>query len=300
MNEYEFFIFVADLHAITVPKEREVLRKNIKSLVALYLACGLSLENTNIFVQSEVYPHVELGYLLQCNTYIGELERMTQFKDKSKKQEKGITSALLTYPVLMAADILLYDPDFVPVGEDQKQHLELTRDIATRFNNRYGESFTIPEGITPKTGARIMSLTEPTKKMSKSDPNPKGVIGLLDDLNQIKNKIKGAVTDTIGGVYYDKENKPGISNLMTIYECITGMSIKEIEEKYKGLGYAEFKTDLAEIVVNEIKPIQDRYNELIKSKELDEILNNGRDRAFMVAKRKLDKIRNKIGIGRKL
>ncbi len=299
MTDYEFFIFVADLHAITIPKEKDELRKSIKDLVALYLACGLNLENTNIFIQSEVYSHSELGYLLQCYTYIGELERMTQFKDKSQKQEKGITSALLTYPVLMAADILLYDPDFVPVGEDQKQHLEITRDIAIRFNNRYGDSFTVPEGITPKIGARIMSLAEPTKKMSKSDPNPKGYICLLDDLNVIRNKIKAAVTDPLGGIYYDQENKPGISNLLTIYSALTNLSIEEITLKYQGLGYKEFKEDLAEIVVQAIEPIQRKYKELVNSKELDEILDKGRDRALMVSTRKVEKIKNKIGLGRK-
>ena len=300
LEDIDFFVFIADLHAITIPQDPVLLRKNIKNLAAVYIACGLEPEKVHLFIQSEVLEHAELGYIMQCIGSIGELERMTQYKDKKKRHVEGVSTALLTYPCLMAADILLYDSNLVPVGEDQKQHLELTRDLAERFNSRYGETFVIPEPYIAKKGARVMSLTDPTKKMSKSDPNPKSYIGILDDLNQIKNKIKGAVTDLDGKVKYDEENKPGISNLMSIYSCITNMSYEEIEAKYDGKGYAEFKTDLAEIVINEIKPIQEKYNTLINSKELDEILDNGRDYASYIARKKMAKVRNKLGLGRKI
>ena len=300
LEDIDFFVFIADLHAITIPQDPVLLRKNIKNLAAVYIACGLDPEKVHLFIQSEVLEHAELGYVMQCIGGIGELERMTQYKDKKKRHVEGVSTALLTYPCLMAADILLYDSNLVPVGEDQKQHLELTRDLAERFNSRYGETFVIPEPYIAKKGARVMSLTDPTKKMSKSDPNPKSYIGILDDLNQIKNKIKGAVTDLDGKVRYDEENKPGISNLMSIYSCITNMSYEEIEAKYDGKGYAEFKTDLAEIVINEIKPIQEKYNTLINSKELDEILDNGRDYASYIARKKMAKVRNKLGLGRKI
>lgn len=299
MSDYEFFIFIADLHAITVHKDKQVLRKMIKELAALYIACGLDPERVNLFIQSEVPAHAQLGYILQCNTYIGELERMTQFKDKSKKQEKGVTVGLFTYPALMAADILLYDPDFVPVGHDQKQHLELTRDIAQRVNNKYNDIFTVPEPLIAKVGARIMSLSDPTKKMSKSDENDKSRINLLDPENIIKKRIRSAVTDSLGTVQYDPENRPGISNLMTIYSVISNESFDEIEAKYNGKGYKEFKDDLGEIVYQELKPIQERYNELINSKELDEILDNGQKAAFKVAQKKVYKLMDRIGLGRK-
>ena len=300
LEDIDFLVFIADLHAITIPQDPQALRKNIKNLAAIYIACGLDPQKVHLFIQSEVLEHAELGYMMQCIGGIGELERMTQYKDKKKRHVEGVTTALLTYPCLMAADILLYDTNIVPVGEDQKQHLELTRDLAIRFNSRFGDTFVVPEPYIADRGARIMSLIEPTKKMSKSDPNPKGYISLLDDLNQIKNKIKGAVTDLDGKVKYDEENKPGISNLMSIYSCITNESYEDIEKKYDGKGYAEFKTDLAEIVVNEIKPIQDKYNELINSKELDEILDNGRDYATYLARKKMAKVRNRFGIGRKM
>lgn len=300
LEDYEFFIFIADLHSITTKRDKLELRKKIRQLAALYLACGLDKEKTTLFIQSEVASHSQLAYILQCNTYIGECERMTQFKDKSKKQESGITVALFTYPVLMAADILIYDPDIVPVGEDQKQHLELTRDIAIRFNKRYGEdSFTIPKPLIAKVGARIMSLTEPTKKMSKSDLNPKSRISLLDPENIIRKRISSAVTDSEGSIRYDKKNKPGVANLMTIYSTITNNSFETIENKYSNLGYKEFKNDLADIIVKELLPIQEKYNELIGSKELDEILDRGAKRANQVAYKKIMKINNKVGLGRK-
>jgi tryptophanyl-tRNA synthetase len=236
---------------------------------------------------------------MECNSYIGELERMTQFKDKKVKQVAGVSAGLLTYPSLMAADILLYDANLVPVGQDQKQHLELTRNLAERFNTKYGETFIVPEPYIAKTGAKIMSLVDPEKKMSKSDENPKSYISLLDELPVIIKKIKSAVTDSDATIKYDLENKPGISNLLTIYSCISGLSIPELEVKYANSNYAEFKNDLANVVAGEIEPIQKRYNELINSKELDEILDNGRDYANYLANRKLSKVYNKVGLGRK-
>lgn len=265
LTDVDILVFIADLHAITVPQDKIALKKNIKSLAALYLACGLDPEKVHIFIQSEVPAHNQLGWIMECNGYIGELERMTQFKDKKVKQVAGVSAGLLTYPSLMAADILLYDADLVPVGLDQKQHLELTRNLAERFNSKYGETFKIPEPFIPKVGEKIMSLTDPTKKMSKSDENPKSSIFLLDDINVIKKKIKSAVTDSEASIKYDVEHKPGISNLMTIYACISKQSIQEIEEKYKASTYAEFKEDLAEIVASEIEPIQKKYNALIQS-----------------------------------
>lgn len=299
IEDCEFFIFIADLHAITVPQEKEKLRKNIRSLAALYIACGLDPNKVHLFIQSEVAPHSMLGYIMECTGYIGEMERMTQYKDKKVKQVQGVSCSLLTYPALMAADILLYDANLVPVGEDQKQHLELTRTLGERFNNKYGETFVIPEPYIAKSGAKIMSLNDPTKKMSKSDPNPKAYISLLDDLNVAKKKIMSAVTDSEGSILYDKENRPGISNLLTIYSCLSNESIDEIVAKYNGKGYAEFKTDLADLVVETLTPIQNRYNELYNSKELDDILDEGAKYAEKVAFKKLSKVYNKIGLGRK-
>lgn len=295
----DILVFIADLHAITVSQDKQALRKNIKSLAAIYLACGLDPNKVHIFIQSEVPAHNQLGWVMECNSYIGELERMTQFKDKKVKQVAGVSAGLLTYPSLMAADILLYDANLVPVGQDQKQHLELTRNLAERFNTKYGETFIVPEPYIAKTGAKIMSLVDPEKKMSKSDENPKSYISLLDDLPVIIKKIKSAVTDSDATIRYDVENKPGISNLLTIYSCISGLSIPELEAKYANSNYAEFKNDLANVVAKEIEPIQKRYNELINSKELDDILDNGRDYANYLANRKLSKVYNKVGLGRK-
>ena len=299
MPDYEFFIFIADLHAITIHKDKQFLRNKIKELAALYVACGLDPERVNLFIQSEVPAHSQLQYILQCNAYIGELERMTQFKDKAKKQEKGVTVGLFSYPTLMAADILLYDPDYVPVGRDQKQHLELTRDIAVRVNNKYNDIFTVPEPLIAEIGAKIQSLTDPTSKMSKSDSNEKSRIDMLDPENIIKKRIKSAMTDSIGTIKYDPIERPGISNLLTIYSVITNISFKDIEKKYEGAGYKEFKEDLGEIVYQELKPIQDRYKELINSKELDDILDKGRDRANQVASKKVYKLMDRVGLGRK-
>ncbi|CAH0226867.1 Tryptophan--tRNA ligase [Peribacillus sp. Bi96] len=297
-NEYECFFCIVDQHAITVPQDRLKLRKSIKSLAALYLAIGLDPEKNTIFIQSEVPAHAQAGWILQSISYIGELERMTQFKDKSAGKE-GVSAALLTYPPLMAADILLYSTDVVPVGEDQRQHLELTRDLAERFNKKHNDIFKIPEISLPKEGARIMSLQEPTKKMSKSDPNKKATIALLDDPKQIEKNIKSAVTDSEGIVRYDKENKAGVSNLMSIYSIFSGKSYSEIEEMYEGKGYGDFKSDLAEVVLGEILPIQERYNELIDSPELDEILDHGAEKANNEANKMIRKMYNGMGLGRK-
>lgn len=299
IQDCEFFIFIADLHAITVPQEKQALRQNIKNLAALYIACGLDPEKCHLFVQSEIPAHSMLGYIMECTGYIGEMERMTQFKDKKVKQVQGVSCSLLTYPALMAADILLYDADLVPVGEDQKQHLELTRNLALRFNQKYGETFTVPEPYISKSGARIMSLNDPTKKMSKSDPNPKAYISLLDDINVARKKIMSAVTDSIGTIEYNKDERPGISNLLTIYSCLSNESIETIVNKYKNSGYADFKKDLADLVENELTHIQKKYNDLINSTKLDEILDEGRDYASKCAFKKINKVYNKIGLGRK-
>ncbi len=295
----DFIVFIADMHAITVPQEKQALRKSIRSLAAIYLACGLNPEKVHIFIQSEVAEHAELAWVLECNSYIGELERMTQFKDKKEKQVQGVSAGLLTYPSLMAADILLYDADVVPVGKDQKQHLELTRTLAERFNNKYGETFVVPEPFIAPTGAKIMSLTEPEKKMSKSDPNPKAFISLLDEIPVIKKKIKSAVTDSDGIIKFDPDNKPGISNLLTILSCCTNTPIEELVEKYKDSNYATFKEDVANAVVAELEPIQKRYYEIIDSPMLDSVLDSGRDYAKYLAQRKLSKVYNKVGLGRK-
>lgn len=300
-EEYEnFLIFIADLHAITVFQDPTILRQNIKSLVATYLACGLDPSKVSLFIQSEVHEHAEIGYLLQTITYIGELERMTQYKDKMVKQVSGVSSALLTYPVLMAGDILLYNADCVPVGEDQKQHLELTRNLAERFNNKYSDTFKIPNPLIQKNGsAKIMSLQDPTKKMSKSDPIDKACIFLLDEPNVIKKKIASAVTDSDNTIKYDPINKPGISNLLTIMSCATNKPINELEVMFNNQGYGDFKKAVGEAVVNLLEPIQKKYYELIKSPLLDEVLNEGRENASKIAYKTVIKMKRKMGLGRK-
>ncbi|GAB3059922.1 tryptophan--tRNA ligase [Virgibacillus ainsalahensis] len=288
---------IVDEHAITVPQDRLKLRNNIRGLAALYLASGIDPEKSTLFIQSEVPAHAQLGWMLQSISYIGELERMTQFKDKSSGKE-AVSAGLLTYPPLMAADILLYNTDIVPVGEDQKQHLELTRNLAQRFNNKFNDIFTIPEVRIPKVGARIMSLQDPTKKMSKSDENVKGFISMLDEPKKIEKKIKSAVTDSEGIVKYDKENKPGVSNLLTIYSSCTGETVESLEAKYEGKGYGEFKQDVANAVVDVLKPIQDKYDALIDSVELDDILDEGADKAAFTANKTIRKAKKAMGLGR--
>ncbi|AST07953.1 tryptophan--tRNA ligase [Anoxybacillus flavithermus] len=297
-DDYNCYFCIVDQHAITVPQDRLALRKNIRSLAAFYLAVGIDPNKSTLFIQSEVPAHAQAGWILQCIAYIGELERMTQFKDKSAGKE-AVSAGLLTYPPLMAADILLYSTDIVPVGEDQKQHIELTRDLAERFNKRYGDIFTIPEARIPKIGARIMSLTDPTKKMSKSDPNQKSYITLLDDAKTIEKKVKSAVTDSEGIIRYDKEKKPGVSNLLTIYSILANESIEQLEERYAGKGYGEFKADVAQVIIDALTPIQEKYDELMESSKLDDILDEGAEKANRVANKMLKKMENAIGLGRK-
>ena len=297
-DEYNCYFCIVDEHAITVPQDPQVLRKNIRSLAALYIAVGLDPNKATLFIQSEVPAHAQAAWMMQCIAYIGELERMTQFKDKSSGKD-AVSAALLTYPPLMVADILLYSAHLVPVGEDQKQHLELTRDLAERFNKKYAEIFTIPEVRIPKVGARIMSLQDPTKKMSKSDSNQKGFISMLDEPKQIEKKIKSAVTDSEGIVKYDVENKPGVSNLLSIYSIFLGKTINELEELYEGKGYGVFKGDLAGTIIESLSPIQQRYHELMESEELDEILDKGAQQANAVASKMVKKMENAMGLGRK-
>lgn len=298
--EYDnFFVFIADLHAITVPKNPTELRQSIRQLAALYLACGLDPEKVCLFIQSEVKEHAEIGYLLQTITYIGELERMTQYKDKKVKQVEGVSSALLTYPVLMAGDILLYNSTGVPVGQDQKQHLELTRTLAERFNNKYSDTFNVPEPIFVKTGAKIMSLQDPTKKMSKSDPLEKASIFLDDPENIIRKKIASAVTDSDGLIKFDPVNKPGVSNLLTIMSCCTNKSINDLEVEFEGKGYGDFKKAVADSVVELLKPIQDKYYTYLNDKNLiDNVLDQGCEKATYFARKTIAKVKRKMGLGR--
>ncbi|MFD2208495.1 tryptophan--tRNA ligase [Virgibacillus halophilus] len=296
-NDYECYFCIVDEHAITVPQDRLKLRHNIRSLAALYIASGIDPEKSALFIQSEVPAHTQLGWMMQSISYMGELERMTQFKDKSAGKN-AVSSALLTYPDLMAADILLYGTDLVPVGEDQTQHLELTRNLAQRFNNKFNDIFTIPTASIPKVGARIMSLQEPTKKMSKSDENDKAFISMLDEPKKIEKKIKSAVTDSEGVVKFDKENKPGVSNLLTIQSVCTGESIEMLESKYAGSGYGDFKQGVAEAVISVLQPIQAKYAELIDSPELDDILDRGAEKAAKKANKMLAKAKKAMGLGR--
>ncbi|KEF38340.1 tryptophanyl-tRNA synthetase [Schinkia azotoformans MEV2011] len=292
------YFCIVDEHAITVPQDPKQLQQNIRSLAALYIAVGIDPLKSTLFIQSEVPAHAQLGWVMQCISYIGELERMTQFKDKSAGKD-AVSAGLLTYPPLMVADILLYKTDIVPVGEDQKQHLELTRDLAERFNKKYNEIFTIPEVSIPKVGSRIMSLQDPTKKMSKSDPNTKAFISMLDDEKQIEKKIKSAVTDSEGIIKFDKDNKAGVSNLLTIYSICSNQSIENLEKQYEGKGYGEFKADVAGTVINTIKPIQERYYSLLESEKLDEYLDLGAEKANAVASKMMKKVEKAIGLGRK-
>ncbi|MED0680461.1 tryptophan--tRNA ligase [Aneurinibacillus thermoaerophilus] len=297
-HDYNCYFCIVNQHAITVPQDPEQLRKNIRTLAALYLAVGLEPEKVTLFIQSEVPAHAKLGWIMQCTAYVGELERMTQYKDKARDRGEAIPGGLLAYPPLMAADILLYRTDFVPVGEDQKQHIELTRDLAERFNQRYGELFKIPDIRVPEFGARIMSLQDATRKMSKSDPNQNAFISMLDAESAIVKKIKRAQTDSDNSVHFDKANKPAISNLMTIYSACSGKTMEEIEALYKGKGYGAFKTDLAEVVVETLRPIQARYAELIDSPELDRVLDEGAEKAKRVADETLNKVEEAMGLSR--
>ncbi|MTD30457.1 tryptophan--tRNA ligase [Planomicrobium sp. YIM 101495] len=297
-DEYDCIFCIVDQHAITMPQDRLELRKNIKSLAALYLAVGIDPNKATLFIQSEVPAHAQAGWMMQCVATIGELERMTQYKDKSTKSVT-VSAGLLTYPPLMAADILLYGTEIVPVGDDQKQHIELTRDLAERFNRKFNDVLTIPDIRLPKNGARVMSLQDPTKKMSKSDPNKKAIITLLDDLKTIEKKIKSAVTDSDGVVAFDPVNKPGVSNLLSIEAALTDATIDELVAKYDGIGYGDFKASVAKAVTEHLAPIQSRYAELIASDELDRILDEGAEKADAIASRTLKKMENAMGLGRK-
>lgn len=297
-HEYDCIFCIVDQHAITVQQDPKELRDNIRSLAALYLAVGLDPEKVTLFIQSEVPAHAQAGWIMQCISSIGELERMTQFKDKSAGKE-AVSASLLTYPPLMAADILLYQTDIVPVGDDQKQHIELTRDLAERFNKRYKKVVKLPDIQLPKHGARIKSLQDPTKKMSKSDENQKATIRLLDTPKQIEKKIKSAVTDSEGIVAYDPDNKPGVSNLLAIEASLRGVSIHEVVEKYHDSQYGAFKQGVADVVIEHLKPIQERYEELINSAELDRILDQGADKAHAIASQTLSDMEEAMGLGRK-
>lgn len=296
-EKYDSYIFVADMHAITIPQERDNLIKNTRSLIAIYLACGIDPNKNTIYIQSENPYHANLSWILECNTYFGELSRMTQFKDKSSKHA-NFTTGLFTYPVLMSSDILLYDADLVPVGIDQKQHLELTRDLAERFNKKYGNTFKIPEPFINTSGTKIMDLVNPTIKMSKSSDNPKGIIYLLDDVKQARKKIMGATTDSEMIVKYDVVNKPGISNLINIYSSLTGKTIEEVENIFSGKNYGEFKKCVADEVEALLTTIQEKYKEYIDSNLIDEVLDKGREKTVKEAEKKYNEVRDKVGFKR--
>ena len=294
-DNYDCYYSIVDLHAITVPQDPKVLRANTIELLAQYIACGLDPEKNTIFIQSHVKEHVELMWVLNTMTYMGELSRMTQFKDKSQKSEANLNAGLFTYPVLMAADILLYQTDLVPVGDDQKQHLELARDLANRFNNRFSPTFVVPEGYYPKGGARVMSLQEPTKKMSKSDSNENAFILLADDSDSIKRKIKRSVTDSLGVVKYNDE-QPGIKNLIDIYSNLSKKSVEEIVNMYEGKGYGIFKEDVAEVVSEALRPIREKYVDLLNNKDyLEKIYSMGAEKAEKQARKTLRKVYKKVG-----
>ncbi|MGI6021255.1 MAG: tryptophan--tRNA ligase [Lachnospiraceae bacterium] len=295
VDEYECFYCVVDEHSITVRQDPATLRKRARSLFQLYIAAGIDPEKACIYYQSHVSAHAELAWILNCFTYMGEMNRMTQFKDKSAKHADNINVGLFAYPVLMAADILLFQSDVVPVGADQRQHLEITRDIAMRFNNIYGDVFTIPEGYYGKAGARIMSLQEPEKKMSKSDENPNASIYLLDDPDTIMRKFKRAVTDSLGVVKYSEE-QPGISNLIDIYAACTGKTSSEIEKEFDGRGYGEFKTAVGETVCDILRPLQTELARLDKEKGyIDSIIKNNAEKAAYYATKTLRKVQRKVG-----
>jgi tryptophanyl-tRNA synthetase len=299
-HDHKCLFCIVDLHAITVPQEPKELRQNILDVAAAYLASGIDPKRSTIFVQSEVPEHAELGWILGTLTKMGELERMTQFKDKSAKGGAERAGAgLFTYPALMAADILLYDTSAVPVGEDQMQHLELARILARRFNERFGDTFQIPQALIQKHGARVMSLQDPSKKMSKSDPSDTSKILLSDSADIIRKKIMRAVTDTAGGVTYDIDKKPAVANLMTIYHQVTGATMKQIEMEFEGKGYGDFKKALAEAVIEHLSPVTKKYEEYRRDPhELMRILDNGRESAQGLAAEKMKLVRSRVGLGR--
>ncbi len=294
-DDYDCYYCVADLHSITVRQNPAEFRKRAMEIFTIYLASGIDPEKSTLFFQSHVSAHAELSWILNCYTYMGELQRMTQFKDKAAKHADNINSGLFTYPVLMAADILLYQADLVPVGKDQLQHLEITRDIAGRFNGIYGDVFKIPEAYVGKMGAKVMSLADPTSKMSKSDPNPNGYIAILDDKDTIMRKFKRAVTDSEGEIVY-REGKDGINNLLTIYCVLTGKTMDEAQREFEGKGYGEFKTAVAEVTADSLAPLQEKFRQLSSDKEyLQKIYRAGAEKAAHTAYKTLRKVYKKVG-----
>lgn len=296
-DEYDCYYMMADMHSITVRQNPADLRRRTLTQMAAYIACGLDPEKNTIFIQSHVPAHAELAWVLNCYTMFGELSRMTQFKDKSAKHPDNINAGLFTYPALMAGDILLYQADYVPVGADQTQHLEFTRDVATRFNHTYGEVFKLPEGYFPKAGARVMSLQDPTSKMSKSDTNPKATISILDDEKTILKKFKSAVTDSEACVRFDPDKKPGVSNLMTIYSAITGKTMEEIESEFVGKGYGDFKAAVGQAVADELRPIRENFARLMEDRAyLEEEMRKGAEHATYIANKTLTKVKKRVGL----
>ena len=293
-HEYESFFCVVDLHAITIPQDPRLLAAKTKEVARIYLAAGIDPAVSTIFVQSDVQEHAELAWILNCVARISELERMTQFKDKAKKQRENVLAGLLTYPALMAADILLYQTDLVPVGHDQRQHLELTRDLAERFNRDFGETFRVPDAYIPKVGAKIMALDDPSKKMSKSDENVHGSITLMDDADTIRRKFKRAVIDSGTEIRFD-ESRPAITNLLTIYQLLTGKSSEEIEEHFAGKGYAQLKSELADVTVEFLRPFQERMRS-IGDEELHRILSEGAEKARAIARETMREVKERMGI----
>ena len=295
-EQYKCFYCVVDQHAITVRQVPAELRRRTYETLALYIACGLDPEKNTLYVQSHVPAHTEMAWMLNCFTMFGELSRMTQFKDKSQKHADNINAGLFTYPVLMAADILLYQTNVVPIGADQKQHLELARNIADRFNQLYPDTFAMPEPIIAKSGAKIMSLAEPTQKMSKSDENENAVVRILDTPDAIMRKFKRAVTDSDSEIRFDPENKPGVSNLLTIYSCFSGKSIEEAEREFDGKGYGDFKTAVGQVCCEKLIPVQEEYKRILADKAyLEEVMKKGADEASYYARKTLSKVRRKLG-----
>jgi tryptophanyl-tRNA synthetase len=297
-NEYDCLYFLADLHALTVFQDPKVLKERTYSFFAQYLALGLDPEKNIIFAQSHVHQHAELSWILTCLTPMGYLNRMTQFKEKAEKHIKNINAGLFTYPILMAADILLYQANLVPVGEDQRQHLELCRDIVGFWENRYGAGvFTMPEAYVPKSGARIMSLQDPSKKMSKSDENEKNFVSIIDEPKKIEKKIKSATTDSGSEIKFDSENKAGLSNLMTIFSVLSGKTLEEIETDYQGKMYGHLKVDLADLVIETLNPVREKYLQLMKEKKyLDELLSKGAEKATERAANTLKNVYDTVGL----
>ena len=295
-EQYKCFYCVVDQHAITVRQVPAELRRRTYETIALYIACGLDPKKNTLYVQSHVPAHTEMAWMLNCFTMFGELSRMTQFKDKSQKHADNVNAGLFTYPVLMAADILLYQTNVVPIGADQKQHLELARNIVDRFNQLYPDTFTMPEPIIAKSGAKIMSLAEPTQKMSKSDENENAVVRILDTPDAIMRKFKRAVTDSDSEIRFDPENKPGVSNLLTIYSCFSGKTIEEAEHEFDGKGYGDFKTAVGQVCCDKLIPVQQEYQRILADKAyLEEVMKKGADEASYYARKTLSKVRRKLG-----